>query len=778
MTYDEAGRIANLYLGLSGSNPILTRAYTYYSWTTTTTGGRLNSMVTTNAASVQLQNLTYNYDKDGNITQITDSAHTETSNFGYDALNRLTGMTVSGQNSLNDVFTYDASTGRIASKGPSGSALTYTYDTTHLNAVASLGGNKTYTYDQNGNQVTRAIESGTYNLSYDAENRLVQVAPQNTPTATPTVTSTPTATATGTLTPTVTGTSTNTLAPTATSTITLTPTVTNTPTDTGTPTNTPTVTNTPTDTPTPTPTSIPLDSPTPTETGAPTATNTATATATPAVTASDIATVTNTPTVTQTPTITPTASNTPTITQTATITQTPTNTATVTSTPTRTLTPTVTNTPTRTGTTTNTGTPTQTATATATAHPTEPAPEALQNAKYTYDGDGNMVKSVVNDDITYYPSRAYQKDNHAGTVKVLKYYSLAGQRVAMRTNGTLNWLVTDHLGSTNITADASGNLTSEIRYTAFGEVRYTNGTTPTDYRYTGQLQQAEIGLDFYNARWYDAQLGRFVQADTIVPDAGSAKSYDRYAYTNNNPVNRTDPSGHASTIEIGASCSDATCRKDAGEIAYQTFYNFRVRKLLPTSPSWFLFGGKDDILGLSIITKPIVDFSFALNEILTGDSHASMDWSHQKSTMPLLMGFIGGAETDELDSGELSSGETVTCPGCGKQNPTLLRSSGSIVNDHIAPENVGKDGLSAFCESCGKNLRSGNKYFTLTVNQAREFAIQHNLNPDEAAVYTPKPLEGHWSLFRDAYGSDGNFLPGLGQEIDNFIRPLPKTKIP
>ena len=54
---------------------------------------------------------------------------------------------------------------------------------------------------------------------------------------------------------------------------------------------------------------------------------------------------------------------------------------------------------------------------------------------------------------------------------------------------------------------------------------------------------------FYNARWpapallgYDSSLGRFAQADTIIP--GGAQSLDRYAYVNNNPVNFTDPSGH------------------------------------------------------------------------------------------------------------------------------------------------------------------------------------------------------------------------------------------
>jgi len=38
----------------------------------------------------------------------------------------------------------------------------------------------------------------------------------------------------------------------------------------------------------------------------------------------------------------------------------------------------------------------------------------------------------------------------------------------------LNWLLGDHLGSTSITADASGNKVAELRYKAWGESRYTS----------------------------------------------------------------------------------------------------------------------------------------------------------------------------------------------------------------------------------------------------------------------------------------------------------------
>jgi len=87
-------------------------------------------------------------------------------------------------------------------------------------------------------------------------------------------------------------------------------------------------------------------------------------------------------------------------------------------------------------------------------------------------------------------------------------------------------------------------VTGSVRYGAWGEERASTGTMPTDRGYTGQLEADEVGLYFYNARWYDAELARFAEADSIVPDPGSAVAYDRYAYSLNNPIRYNDPSGH------------------------------------------------------------------------------------------------------------------------------------------------------------------------------------------------------------------------------------------
>ncbi|MDA1097154.1 MAG: RHS repeat-associated core domain-containing protein, partial [Chloroflexi bacterium] len=54
------------------------------------------------------------------------------------------------------------------------------------------------------------------------------------------------------------------------------------------------------------------------------------------------------------------------------------------------------------------------------------------------------------------------------------------------------------------------------------------------------------GLYFYNARYYDSGLGRFISADTVVPGIGNPQAWNRYSYVLNNPLRYTDPSGHYS----------------------------------------------------------------------------------------------------------------------------------------------------------------------------------------------------------------------------------------
>ncbi len=121
--------------------------------------------------------------------------------------------------------------------------------------------------------------------------------------------------------------------------------------------------------------------------------------------------------------------------------------------------------------------------------------------------------------------------------------------MAMRQGGSLYFILTDHLGSTALLTDSSGQKVagSEVWYFPYGETRPGSGNPPTAYRFTGQLEESTIGLYDYGARFYDPALGRFIAADPIVPRPGDPQNLNRYSYVRNNPLTYIDPTGHYDT---------------------------------------------------------------------------------------------------------------------------------------------------------------------------------------------------------------------------------------
>ena len=72
---------------------------------------------------------------------------------------------------------------------------------------------------------------------------------------------------------------------------------------------------------------------------------------------------------------------------------------------------------------------------------------------YTYDADGNRAKAVIGSSTTVYVGAIYEQTTSGSSTTITKYYQAGGQRIALRVNGVVRWLATDHLGSTALTAE-------------------------------------------------------------------------------------------------------------------------------------------------------------------------------------------------------------------------------------------------------------------------------------------------------------------------------------
>ena len=237
---------------------------------------------------------------------------------------------------------------------------------------------------------------------------------------------------------------------------------------------------------------------------------------------------------------------------------------------------------------------------------------------------------------------------------------------------TLYYLLSDHLGSSSVTVSDNGSFVSEMRYTAWGEVRYQNNSMPTDRTYTGQRSYTgDFGLMYYNARWYDSQLGRFAQADTVIPNG--VQGYDRYAYVNNSPSNLTDPSGHC-TVNGMTVPDDASVCNGAEKQS-----NTTVAQILQKMYGWTFEGTWSD-QDISAILDAAVAIRIYTDKLTNGQG---LNWMHHYMGNVTFdhNGWIPNREYVEQNKIHLIAG-TFNAPG-------VVHELGHIVDNSSSPDGNG-----------------------------------------------------------------------------------------
>jgi RHS repeat-associated protein len=144
------------------------------------------------------------------------------------------------------------------------------------------------------------------------------------------------------------------------------------------------------------------------------------------------------------------------------------------------------------------------------------------------------------------------------------------QRVALKAStpvcgSDILYYHTDHLGSSNVMTKTNGDPAEGLYYYPFGATRQVTGGDCVNHKFTGQEEDSETGLYYYGARYYDPALGRFISADSIVPDYTNPQSLNRYSYVLNNPLRYTDPTGHGENDDLGPGTTTGWTNYDDGQ---------------------------------------------------------------------------------------------------------------------------------------------------------------------------------------------------------------------
>jgi len=175
------------------------------------------------------------------------------------------------------------------------------------------------------------------------------------------------------------------------------------------------------------------------------------------------------------------------------------------------------------------------------------------SAMFLYDADGNRVKGAVAGVTTVYLAGLYEYQNGAST----KYYEGGAlRRTGYASDNGVFYVVSDQLHSTSVLINRDGTLNSRNFYYPYGGNRGGGAFSDlTTKRFTGQYHEQGLpggeGLAYFNARWYDAQVGVFISADTIVPSPLAPQTLNRYAYVSGNPLRYSDPTGHMEACDEG-----------------------------------------------------------------------------------------------------------------------------------------------------------------------------------------------------------------------------------
>jgi RHS repeat-associated protein len=185
---------------------------------------------------------------------------------------------------------------------------------------------------------------------------------------------------------------------------------------------------------------------------------------------------------------------------------------------------------------------------------------------YTYDGDGQRVEKSSGTLYWYGPGGEVLDETDLKGNLTSEYVYFNGRRIARRNaSGSVYYYAGDFLGSARAMVTSSGAKCYDADFYPFGGERDLTNTCPQNYKFTGKERDTETGNDYFGARYYASNFGRFLSPDwsaipAPVPYANltNPQTLNLYAIVRDNPETFADLDGHCNADGVPDCKPDAT----------------------------------------------------------------------------------------------------------------------------------------------------------------------------------------------------------------------------
>ena len=308
---------------------------------------------------------------------------------------------------------------------------------------------------------------------------------------------------------------------------------------------------------------------------------------------------------------------------------------------------------------------------------------------YTYDANGMRTSRTSNGTTAYtYVYNGSQLSMMTCNGNVLYFaYDAAGRPMTVNYNGNTYYYVTNLQGDVLAILNELGQMMVNYTYDAWGRSLGTGGALANSLglynplRYRGYVYDQETGLYYVSSRYYDPEIGRWINADGQLTTGSDLTGLNLFAYCGNNPVNRIDPTGEAwwhwalgaAVVAVAAVATVVTCGGFAAAATAVCMVGSGVAAATTASTvAAGAFIGSATVYGMAVLSA-------------ASTSNSVQEFNDQGNWGTVAATAFGGL-TGGYDGYTMSKAQTPQTTTTGNTKPTVRHTSGvGNPNNNINP---------------------------------------------------------------------------------------------